>query len=236
MSAGCVPIPFASPPVRVTVGGGKLIGRAGTSNPQESGGGDVFQLRGGLHPFQLSKAYLARRFDVGGGYLLERILSNGERPYNTHGPYLEASIQPWQMPLQDQGTTDPSWWLRLNLGISGELLFSELDRANGIGGGASAVVGIEIAGFVDGFVSGDTGPADKFHRTHSDVNSDGQAKPAPPGKGRDYLVGAGYGEGGAELFLEAGFRRLHGMSYGEVLFGVRLRLPASIGAYLWFPD
>jgi len=87
LSCGCFALPFGTPPMRVTVGGGA---RWTLPPPPEQRGrviDSVFQLRAGIDPLQFTRA--PRTADIGVGYLFET-----GKSLTLHGAYVEGTVFP----------------------------------------------------------------------------------------------------------------------------------------------
>ncbi len=76
--AGCLPLPYATPPARVSVGGGGASERGG-----------LFVLRAGVAPQQVIESTLGRAWDVEAGYAFEA--AEGDR---RHGGFLTGRWWP----------------------------------------------------------------------------------------------------------------------------------------------
>jgi hypothetical protein len=90
LMAGCVPVPFATPPATVAVHGG---GASGASN-----GGATLAVRAGLSPLGAVEVLEDRAFDLSLGYLWEDAAS---RPGGAHGGFLE--VAGWPVHVGDSG-------------------------------------------------------------------------------------------------------------------------------------
>src|SRR5438270_95303 len=84
LAVGCIPLPYASPPLKLRAAGGAFIDENPATPDKTS---PLFDLTIGAHPQQLFTNALVRRFDLGAGYRLETPLSARLR----HGPYVEGS-------------------------------------------------------------------------------------------------------------------------------------------------
>jgi len=100
--SGCVPIPFATPPTRVSFGTGGVISKVPASPRSEAGlavgpgdtAGVPIHVEVGAYPLGFSPHLVNRKFDIGVGYTLD---TNGKR--RTSGVYaeLQKSLGVWQI-------------------------------------------------------------------------------------------------------------------------------------------
>lgn len=125
--SGCIPLPFASPPVKIRAGGGRYIEEK-DATPERSG--LIFDLTAGAYPLQLTDAPLQRSLDFGAGYRFQ-IPEHGR---DRHGGYLEGA---YHFRLNDEGS------VRALVRLSGDFM----SRTGALGGGGSIGGGIEYAGF-----------------------------------------------------------------------------------------
>lgn len=145
---GCLPVPFAVPPIEVSASLGARV--AGAAPPPSNWAGigtsSDTVIRAGAYPGGWSPDWIERRFDLGTGYVAEF----GPGGAFTHGGYGEFRFHPW---LEDRAdTSGPGVW-RVALHVTGDVLHS---RTAGTGGGGSFGVSFEGASFVDGsFASAD---------------------------------------------------------------------------------
>lgn len=128
--AACVPLPFASPPIKATIGGGRYF-ETRADTPESSG--NVFDLTVSAQPQQLLGSPLDRAFDIGAGYRFQLV----EHGRLRHGGFVSAALL---FALNAGG----SW--RATVHAGGDLMF----RGSAIGGGGTAGGGIEFVVETDG--------------------------------------------------------------------------------------
>jgi hypothetical protein len=129
-ATGCIVLPFATPPVKGSIGGRGYIPRLKD--------GDRGMLSGqvSVNPLQLTPKYLERRFDFGVGYV-----GNTGDNYYFHGGYVELTGFPWAEKLPTGVVARAS--------ISAEPTIF-VDKYSRIGAGSGAKLGLEFAGFTKG--------------------------------------------------------------------------------------
>ena len=131
-AAGCLPLPYASPPGRFSIGGGlqaPVKGRAvAPAGP--------FCLRGAAPPRQLQEDPHGRRVDIGFGYLLE---TTGQEDLPVHGPYLEIAGRLWGE--EQPGDRE----VRLLAFVNADVLLDTSRAATRIGTGAAVGLLYELA-------------------------------------------------------------------------------------------
>lgn len=94
VASGCLPILYATPPVRGQVGVGLDAVQPSSEESTQLGG--HFDMRGSIAPLQLPEQLADRPLDVGVGYGLT--LPFGQTRQLLHGPYLEFGVL---QPVQD---------------------------------------------------------------------------------------------------------------------------------------
>ena len=109
-------LPYVSPPVRVSAGGGLAVAAGGTRSGAEPAREDVL-VRVGVHPQQMFKAGFDRRLDVGVGYLYESLYSP-RAAYS--GGYVTAA---WVLDVERY---DRRRQRRLTVAATGDVLVDEL--------------------------------------------------------------------------------------------------------------
>jgi hypothetical protein len=129
-AVGCIALPFATPPVKGSLGGRAYIpaltdGDSGLLN---------FQI--GVNPLQLFPDYQERRFDFGVGYV-----GNTGDNYYFNGAYLELTGFPWVEKLATGAVARAS--------ISAEPTIF-VDKYSRTGAGLGGKLGLEFAAFADG--------------------------------------------------------------------------------------
>jgi hypothetical protein len=102
LTSGCVPIPFATPPTRVSIGTGGVVSKVPATARSEAGkavgpgdtGGVPIHVEVGAYPLGFSPDLVNRKFDIGVGYTLD---THGKR--RTSGLYVELqkSLGVWQL-------------------------------------------------------------------------------------------------------------------------------------------
>lgn len=148
LGAGCIPLPFASPPVKIRAGGGRTIEEK-ADTPERSG--LIFDLTAGAYPFQLLDAPLERRLDVGAGYRFQL----PEHGRSRHGGFLEGA---YHFRLNEAGSA------RALVHVSGDLM----TRGDALGGGGSIGGGIEYAGFFSTPVKDEDGESAFYGYAHGE--------------------------------------------------------------------
>jgi len=129
--AGCIPFPFATPPVQLEVGPEVRRVQRAVEPPLEV----PLQLRLSVTPLSFRPEHLDRPLDFGAGFCLDA----GRAP--SRGGYLELSAIPLSRPLE-------GGLVRLLLRAQGRLLYDPVGERFGQGA-AVQVVG-ELATFADG--------------------------------------------------------------------------------------
>jgi hypothetical protein len=197
---GCVVLPFASPPMKLSLSSGSSIGSTASPSGRTTFRRFALDFRGAVHPLQLLRNAPARRLDVGLGYFGNWRFGSTRAFNNRHGPYLELIYHPW---LLMRGKPERPTVTRLALALSPELVLAEGGDAGALGAGLRMGVGIEWASF--------------FHGPFSAVGGNGA------------VVGGGYGELGVGFQLDGGFRRIASEQSWTVGGSLVLRLPAAVG-------
>lgn len=126
--SGCIPLPYALPPVKLRAAVGGSAPLIGSAAP----GSTALDFSVAAHPRQLTDLDHTRLFDFGVGYRLEALLNRSLR----HTGFLEAA---GFVPL------DFHW--RAVLHGSGDVTFRVNDQQLGLG--STFGVGLEYAGFVE---------------------------------------------------------------------------------------
>ena len=211
-AGGCVPLPFASPPLHLTLEGGVAGGRMPLPSREASrrraaqarGQSDLLVARVGVHPLQFLDEP-ERWLDVGLGYVHERLLSRPFRGPSLNGGYLVVGGIPWSGPMW------PSWSARLSLQVGGDLLMTDdppSSAARALTWGLTASAILELVNFSDGPL------------------------PEPAGESAALVGGYCYGETAFGIVLSGGYRQAGQANHGFFTAGVSLRLPASFGLYI----
>lgn len=223
-ASGCV-IPFASPPVRVTQAFGLAAGEVRperTSRHERVAGVEpVSVTRIGVHPLQLVSELRHRRVDFGLGYAFETFTAEqllGK--FDRHAVYGELTAFPVITRLDGQVSA------RVGTTLTGDLLFGDGGYGVEVGAGGSVALTLEIFGFVGGAVFPARDSATRSLEHHWDDEDDRQF---------DALLVAALGEWSVGMSAYAAYRALDGASYAELGVAVSLRLPASAGAFVFFP-
>lgn len=186
----CLPVPYVIAPLRVRAGGGVLVDEGGAASATRAL--PTADLTVGVHPGQWFDEHGVRPLDLGLQYRLEHSAA-GTR----HGAALEGS---WLVPL----SATRSWRLVPRAGLD------FIRRIDAWGAGATAGLGVEYAGWVEGV-----------------------------DQGSDARFGAGVrrGEAAIGLDLAATYRRFPGMNDWGVTLGLTFRLPALAGfTAIWIWD
>jgi hypothetical protein len=211
LTGGCVIpsiiLPFASPPLRGAVSFGTASGSI-RSEPGTTGtaadripGSALVDVHASVQPFQLRESYTSRGVDLGLGYHATVFLPIGAPAFVYHGPYLEAALLPirlWDVDHHSQ--------VRVNLALSGELLYAALSRGTETGVGATLSATFEIVGFMHGARTSTTRASGTGAVLH--------------------------GEGGMGLQLALSGRSLNGELFWVFSIGWAFRAPASAGYLL----
>lgn len=203
---GCIALPYATPPVRMTVGGGVPV-----SNDVSPRG--TFAFRAGINPQQLVGRPAERAFDLGLGYHFDT--SHGDADL-LHGPYAEGS---WIFTRHDFDSTQ----LRLLGSAFGEMMITRSSGFTEFGGGGTAMFSVEFAGATVGTIGdGDTG------------QPNGEPAPAAFSEtGQDSaIIGVAIGEWAIGAYAAVGARYI-GDDFAFLIHGgLAVRLPASIGVLI----
>lgn len=203
---GCIALPYASPPARITVGGALPIGGA----IRQDQGGDKqgsAVIRAGFHPQQLFGNPLERWFDLGVGYQGDILSAKSE--LNPHGPYIEAN---W---LLASNFFSPSNMMRLNMITDLDMLFNYADQ---IGIGGSLGLNVEWVSATSSLYAAGHHGYDSATREKSNWDT----------------LGYAHGEYAVGLYLAMAYRHFAEDDYWLFHGGITIRLPASIGAIvLW---
>ena len=198
-SGGCMPLPFASPPMKGSFNVGPAGGYASLAGRSEPEPAPSLSGRFGLHPLGAVRSLRNRFADVGLGYLFENTFTSLVDGPTAHGPYLEVAVHPWQ--AYDDATARLS---RLAVFATGEALFSTR-HGELLSGGAVMGIGFDWGQWV----------ADPF--LESDENT------------LDTVIGYAQVEATIGLQLSAGVRVQRDVPWWLVTIGFTFRLPASAG-------
>lgn len=210
LAGGCIPLPYATPPLRMTVTSGGGHGRAidqGSGRLEDVGAATVTTFRIGVNPLQLSPE-MDKRFDVGAGYVADLESRPAPRPRMGYmqGAYLESTVWPLAVALGQDSV------LRLGPRATVDLLFADGGRDAGVG--ALAGVELELGTYC-------TSPVDSVSQNQPDADVK-----------RTQIIGVAAGEAAIALSLQGGFRWVGPQRYWLALVGVSGRLPASAGLLL----
>lgn len=214
LGAGCVAVPFAAPPVRVSQAFGASVGRL---VPRRLGGvvpsapvEAISTTRVGVHPMQLVPALHLRRFDLGVGYGYETPLGEDARPLHRHVPYLEFTAFPHVAEVSD------TVLFRAHATLLAELPVAAGQASSRLGWGGTFQAGIELAGFGAGAFAS------------ASVDDD---EPT-------LAVGGAFGEWSVGLAAFASYRAVDGASHSVFGATLTLRLPLCAGVAIarWTPS
>ena len=234
-AAGCVPLPYFSPPVRITTSGAIAVDDPlHTDRSTESA--PVFSFRGGFHPQQLFGNPLERWYDLGAGYGFEKLFARENE--KRHGPYIEAGFRVWESTLRER-----SQMRFLCLGV-GELLILNTDHESIVGTGATIGFNFEIAVITESMFStlddegepvvvepacgyGDPGCADQTEPWGYEPYEDEEETESD-------IIGVAIGEAAIGLYTAASYRNVGDAEHWIIHGGLTFRLPASAGILiLW---
>ena len=197
--AGCMPLPFASPPLRASFNVGPSGGFQQLDGKVDDGVVASLGGRFGLHPLGAVRSLRERPADVGIGYLIETTVTPNIDGPTAHGPYIEVAAHPWQARQPKPGRLS-----RLAVFATGDVLFAT--RHGGfLSGGGTLGVGFEWGKWV----------ADPFVEVDEDS--------------LDAVLGYAEGEASIGVQLATGFRMQQGLPWWLVTVGLTVRLPASAG-------
>lgn len=224
---GCIGAPWATPPVRASIGIGPRIGERPTVRgvdapaPGRSAGSSDPVLRVSLEPLQLVPQLMNRPFDLGVGYLYEP----GSGGYAAvEGPYVETA---WVLFSAASSTPDAeSDWARelrpfggaheCGLG-AGCTRVSIRTRLGAIRAQGSDEQGLQVAAQLSLEHSG-------FARWAEGGASGGRGNAAAAG-------GAAWGEGGIGVYAEVARSEIAGARWWQASGGIALRVPVSVGGF-----
>lgn len=164
-------------------------------------------IRVGLHPQQLFGKPLERWFDLGVGYQGDILSAKSE--LNPHGPYLEAN---W---LLSSHFFSPFNMIRLNLTTDLDLLFNHADQ---IGIGGSLGLNAEWASVTKGLYAAG-------HHSYDSATKEKESWDT---------LGYAHGEFSVGLYLAMAYRHFADDDYWLFHGGITIRLPASIGAIVFW--
>jgi hypothetical protein len=199
--AGCVLVPFVTPPVRASATLGRAFPPPEAAPPSPSSGTVTAGARVTVHPLAMVRSLLRRPADVGVGYVFDTPPSQREGPpsRDLHGACVDASLWPWRIPLQSGRRV-----VRIGLAARGELLVGQVTpHAEDVGFGVMAGPEVEFVWTADGVFSSQT-PT-------------------------DWTYGWALGEIGFTASLLGSYRAVGDASWWSVVFGLGFRLPASAG-------
>lgn len=216
--SGCIVVPYVVPPLKVQGQGGMAVGELYGSEDFQ---GDEFSsvigsssVRVGAFPLGFSSSMLERNFDIGVGYLYERLLlseTTGLTDRQFHGGYLEGNY--WFYTDSDDSTA-----FRMGLVVDVDYL-QEIDSLNqtmGHGFGIFTGIGLEWVGLGETLFLG-----------ASDGNSGGDAM---------LIGGVAKGEAGIGLVAGTSYRQMGSEPYWTFTVGLSLRLPGAAGLIVIFDD
>ena len=223
LGAACIPVPYASPPIRVAVGGGRPFGATHPGTEQEANA--AFVLRGAVHPGQLMAGSVEQPLDLGVGYVLEDLAGG---PHHRHGPYLEGGWRLWRTPVSPRTT------LRLSTIGMAELLVTRVPGGDQeIGGGATLGIELDLAGWAaTGFTTlPEAHDEDAASWSRHDAHSSG-GRATDDGKDNSDVIGFAFGEWAVGAYAAASVRHIANETSWLVTGGLTCRLPASLGLIL----
>lgn len=228
--SGCIALPWATPPVRASVGLGPRIGERPPLRPSDapapsarsrSAGEADPVLRVSLEPLQIVPQLMNRPFDVGVGYLYEP----GSGGYATvAGPYVETawilfaagSSAPEAEPRWARGRDLRPFGGRHECGQgAGCTRLSIRTRLGAIRALGSDEQGLQVAAQLSLEHSG-------FARWAGSSASGGRNSAAAAG-------GAAWGEGGIGVYAEVARSEVAGARYWQASGGLAVRVPVSVG-------
>ena len=218
LCSGCIVIPYVVPPLKVQGQGGMAVGELYGSDDFQS---DEFSsvigsptVRVGAFPMGFSDTLIDRNYDIGVGYVHERLLlseTTGLADRRLHGGYLEGNY--WFYTDSDDSTA-----LRIGLVVNADYL-QEVDPLNGRGGhgfGVFTGLGLEWVGTAEGlFLAADDG------------NSGGEPV---------IMGGVAKGETGIGLIAGTSYRQIGSDPYWTFTLGLSVRLPAAAGLIVIFDE
>ena len=219
LCSGCIVIPYVLPPLKVQGQGGMAVGDLYDEDRIDP---DDFapvigapNVRVGAFPLGFSESLVDRNYDIGVGYLHERLLlseSTGLADRRFHGGYLEGNYW-FYTDANDTGA------VRAGLVVNADYL-QELNSRGGTlghGFGVFTGLGVEWVATAEGlFVAADDG--------HS-----GGGDPM-------ILTGVGKGEAGIGIVAGTSYRQVGSEPYWTFTVGLSLRLPAAAGLIFIFDD
>jgi len=143
---GCIPLPFATPPMRATLTAGGAAGRpVPAAEPTRGVVEPVLTGRFGIYPAQVIEPWRERRFDLGVGYVFELFPDAELSNYTKHGAFIRGTWHPWQPTFEPGGNART----RVGLHAIGELLFDERDGDMGAGAALAASFDLIVDGWGD---------------------------------------------------------------------------------------
>ena len=205
---GCIPIPYASPPIKASIG---LSSAQGTrTNLDQQGQEDmnrelIVSTHLSLHPFSLANR-LDRTYDLGIGYFMSNINAEEKYPYLS-GPFIQGQSFLDVRPLGDAV-------FRWGVIGRGGLLFAN-QGPKSMGWTASMGVMLEYAAW------NQASPFTSIEQ-ESTNNDDDQT----------HLIGIAHGEGGVGLELLGSLQKHDVNQYWTITLGFVFELPATIGVLL----
>lgn len=143
--AGCVAVPFATPPARVTVSPGIAFGDVlpAQAAPEPADAYAVIEGRAAIEPLGLVRGLEERTFDFSVGYLAEVLPQQELLGYTRHGAFVGLTHHPYVLTLPDS-----SWATRLGITAMPELLVTENDHE--LGGGMTFCFQMETFSYAEG--------------------------------------------------------------------------------------
>lgn len=219
LCSGCIVIPYVVPPLKVQGQGGMAVGQLYGSDDFQaedfSSTVGTSNVRVGAFPLGFSESMMERNYDIGVGYLHERLLlseSTGLTDRQFHGGYLEGNY--WFFTDSDDSNA-----FRIGLVVNADYLqeVDPLNRTMGHGFGLFTGLGMEWVGTAEGFFLG----ADDGHASGSEPM---------------IITGVGKGELGIGLVAGTSYRQIGTEPYWTFTVGLSLRLPAAAGLIVIFDD
>lgn len=214
--SGCVVIPYVVPPVRVQGQGGLALGGVyptpGANVAQYRNVTGTSNIRVGAFPLGLFENLIDRPFDLGAGFLHERLLlssHSGQRDRELNGAFIEGH-----------------YWLHSSVnrlsafryGVVVDVDYLREDSRHGIQEGVGVFTGLSCE-----WVSNGTGIF--MGAQGGGGNSEG-----------GIVGGFASGETGIGLVVGGAYRHIGAEPYWTVTAGLSLRLPAAAGLVVIFDD
>lgn len=206
--SSCVPIPYASPPLKASIG---LSSAQGTRNNLEQNHQEdmnqelIVSTHLSLHPFSLANR-LDRSYDLGIGYFMSNLNTDDKYPFLS-GPFIQGQSFINVHPFDDAV-------FRWGVIGRGGLLFAN-QGPKSIGWTASMGVMLEYVAW------NQTSPFTSIDQ--NSVDHDGN---------QTHLIGIAHGEGGVGLELLGSLQKQDINQYWTITLGFVFELPATIGVLL----